>query len=250
MPTTPLTSIPLSKEKTKAIERFIAELQNRLRDNVKGIFLFGSTTKETAREDSDIDLLIVYSGIKERKVLEIVSEVGFKIVCEEGEFIEVVAMSEEEYKESLGTSPFLWEVMKFGKPLYSTLEGTEWKLNFKGYLDLAEEYLSYAEDSLKENKFRLSIDTGYNACELLTKALIMNKGEGLASSHGGIVRQFSKLFIVSKELPEHIGRNLHLSLELRAKARYKPKAKIEAEDADFVIKLAKELLEVAKRKLE
>lgn len=92
-----------------------------------------------------------------------------------------------------------------------------------------EEYLEYAKDGLSEHKIRLAIDTGYNACELLVKSLIVSKKEPLAGSHGGVVGQFGRLFILSGKFSEHLGRNLHLALELRAKARYKPKAALKIE---------------------
>ena len=68
------------------------------------------------------------------------------------------------------------------------------------YLELAEEYIGYAKDAFKENKLRLSIDAGYNACELLVKALIISTKTPLASSHGGIVGQVGKLFVLTKKV--------------------------------------------------
>ena len=61
-------------------------------------------------------------------------------------------MSKQEFEHSLGRSPFLWEVLKFGKPIFTTLSGTEWELDFRDYLDLAGEYLSYAKDALNESE--------------------------------------------------------------------------------------------------
>jgi uncharacterized protein (UPF0332 family) len=114
---------------------------------------------------------------------------------------------------------------------------------------LAEEYIGYEKDAFKENKLRLSIDAGYNACELLVKALIISTKNPLSSSHGGIVGQFGKLFVLTKKVQEDLGRNLNLGLDLRAKARYKPGAQIEAKDAEFIIKLTSELMLIAKKEL-
>ena len=231
------------------IERFASELRGRLGEKILGIYLFGSIAKGTATDESDIDILVVYSNLDERSILEIASEVSFKIVCEEGRVIETIPMSKQEFEQSLGRSPFLWEVLKFGKPIFTSLAGTEWKLDFGDYLDLAKEYLKYAEDALNENKLRLSIDTGYNACELLVKALIISTKNSLASSHGGIVGQFSKLFVLTKKVPEHLGRDLNLGLDLRAKARYKPGGQLQQKDAGFIIDLAQELLKIAQEEL-
>ena len=73
-----------SERKGKALEKFVLELEKRLNDKIWGIYLFGSFAKGTAREGSDIDLLVVYSGIEERRFLEVVSEIGFNILMETG----------------------------------------------------------------------------------------------------------------------------------------------------------------------
>ena len=131
---------------SRIIDRFATELKERLGEKVLGIYLFGSAAKGTATEESDIDILVVYSDIEERDLLEVASEISFKIVCKEGKLIETVPMSKKEYEQSLGRSPFLWEVLKFGRPIFSKLSGTEWELDFRDYLDLAEEYLHYAKE--------------------------------------------------------------------------------------------------------
>jgi len=225
------------------------ELKEHLGEKILGIYLFGSAAKGTATEESDIDVLVVRSDIEERSLLEITSEISFKIACEEGKLIETVPMSKQEFEQSLGRSPFLWEVLKFGRPVFTRLSGTEWELDFRDYLRLADEYLNYAKDALDENKLRLSIDSGYNACELLVKALIISTRNSLASSHGGIVGQFGKLFILTNKIPEHLGRNLNLGLDLRAKARYKPGAQLQIKDAQFILDLAQELLKIAQKEL-
>lgn len=231
------------------IERFASELKDRLSERILGIYLFGSTAKGTATEESDIDVLVVYSNIDERSLLEVASRISFEIACKEGKLIEIIPMSKEEYEQSLGRSPFLWEVLKFGKPIFTTLSATEWELDFRDYLKLAEEYLGYAKDALKENKLRLSIDAGYNACELLVKAMIINTKNPLSSSHGGIVSQFGKLCVLTGKVSEHLGRNLNLGLDLRAKARYKPITQLESHDAEFIINLAQELLKIVQKEL-
>lgn len=61
--------------------------------------------------------------------------------------------------------------------------------------------------------------------------------------------QFGKLFVLTGELPQELGRSLNLSLELRAKARYKPKTDLSPTDAEVVVGLAGELLKAARQRL-
>jgi uncharacterized protein (UPF0332 family)/predicted nucleotidyltransferase len=231
------------------VDSFLDQLKERFGNNILGAYLFGSTAKGTATAESDIDVLIVYSDIEERALMEATSEISFRLACQEGRLIEAVPMSKQEFEQSLGHSPFLWEVLKHGKPIFTTLTGTEWKLDFTDYLDLAEEYLNYARDALGAGKLRLAIDSGYNSSELLVKALILSTGSSLSSSHGGIVTQFGKLFVLTGELSQELGRTLNMSLELRAKARYKPRTDLSHKDAEVVVGLAEELLKIARQRL-
>lgn len=240
----------MRKNKEKALNIFVEQVQKLFKDNILAIYHFGSSAKGLDIQDSDIDVLIVFTNIEERELLNIVSEVSFEIACDTGEVIEPVLMEESEYTEGIGKSPFLWEAVENGKTIFSKIPGTEWKLDFSDYIKLSLEYLGYAKDALKENKLRLVIDTAYNACELLTKAMILNKGETLSSSHGGLIGQFSRLFIVTEIIDKEIGRNLHLSLELRAKARYKLPVQISKEDAEFVLSIAEKILDIAKKNLK
>ena len=131
------------------VDSFLEQLKDRFGNSILGAYLFGSTAKGTATAESDIDVLIVYSGIEERTLLEAASEISFRLACQEGKLIEAVPMSKQEFEQSLGHSPFLWEVLKFGKPIFTTLTGTEWKLDFADYLDLAEEYLKLCKRRLR-----------------------------------------------------------------------------------------------------
>jgi len=130
------------------------------------IYPFGSPAKGEAAPESDIDLLIIYSDISEAVVLEVVSEIGFEVACQWGEMIEPTLMLKAEYEAALGRSTFLWEVLQFGRPLFAKLRGTEWDLNFKSHIELAEEFLGYAMDALEEGKVRLHSD---KECYLLTQ---------------------------------------------------------------------------------
>jgi len=79
--------------------------------------------------------------------------------------------------------------------------------------------------------------------------LIISTQNPLASSHGGLVTQFGKLFVLTGEISPEIGKGLKLALELRAKARYRPEAKLSKRDARLVINLAEKVLDIAKKRL-
>jgi len=233
---------------TKTLKEFVYRVRSLFGDRISRIYVYGSFAKGTVSPYSDIDIFLVYKNIDAEELLDKLSEISFDIVCEYGKLVEVVFVSEEEFKAQVGKSPFLWEVLKHGKVVYGA-GSTEWKLDFKGYLELAEEYLTYAKDAINENKIRLGIDAGYNAIELVVKALIISTGTGLASSHGGVIQQFGELFVKTGKIGKELGKDSSKALMLRAQARYLPSAKLERKDGDLVISVAERIIEVARKEL-
>jgi len=236
-----------------ARDEAIGEFVNRLKDSVLGkivnAYLFGSVAKRTAKPESDVDVLVVYKESSSDLVLDVVCEIAFDIALERGILIQPILMTIDEFDQQVGSSPFLWEVLTAGYPIYSSGGSTEWKLDFKAYLRLAEEYLSYAIDACNEGRTRLAIDTGYNAIELLVKSLIIKKGVSLASSHSGVVQQFGELYVKTGELERDLGKTIHKSLALRGQARYIPSAQLKNEDAELVIDTARKMIEIGKKEL-
>jgi len=242
-----LSSHRIEEAREVALKSFADILLESQGESILGLYLFGSVAKGTARPDSDLDILIVYENASASLILDKVCEISFEILLESGVLVEPVVMSAEEFRSGLGTSPFLWEVLEKGRVLYSKGETTEWKLDFKEYRKLAEEYLSYAVDAHRQGKVRLAIDAGYNAIELLLKALIISIGAGLASSHTGVLQQFGELFVKTGRVEKELGRDVHKALTLRSQARYVPVARLGREDAEAVIATAKKLMEVFQR---
>jgi len=160
--------------KKRVLDKFAAEIKRQLGNRVMGAYLFGSTAKGTDSPGSDIDVFIIYSDADKKKVEYVVDELTFNIACETEESIEIILMSEQEYKAGIRRSPFLWEVLQFGKTIFGRSSFTEWRLDFGGYLKLAKDYLDYAKNAKEENKVRLAIDTAYNSAELLAKDWYIN----------------------------------------------------------------------------
>ena len=57
------------------------------------------------------------------------------------------------------------------------------------------QYLNYAKGALQRNELRLAINAGYNAAELLVKALVVSTKSPIAL-HGGLVTQFGNFGFV------------------------------------------------------
>jgi uncharacterized protein (UPF0332 family) len=67
--------------------------------------------------------------------------------------------------------------------------------------------------------------------------------EELPRTHGGLINRFGDLYARTGKVPPQMGRDLHIALEIRARARYVEEAAIYQADAESVITLAEALLE-------
>jgi len=230
------------ERKRSALAHFVEELLKKASGKIVKIYLFGSLAKRTAKEESDVDVLIVTNG--DKTVEDLACEASFDTALAYGVSVEPFVMSIYEFNARKGGF-FLREVEECGEVIYEMDKSEANLLEAQGYLDLAEEFLNYAKDALERKALRPAIDEGYNAVELLVKALILLKG--VASSHG-IVQQFGKLYILSGEIERSVGKELRKALVERNKARYDPKAEITEESARLIVKLSEKLVkEVEKR---
>jgi uncharacterized protein (UPF0332 family) len=148
------------------------------------------------------------------------------------------------------TSYFLWNVLRYGKEVYSVPTERLKNEERKNLLSLAEEYREGAQMAAENGLWRMTIDAGYNAIELTVKSLILKHEDDLPGSHGGVVGKFGELFVRSGRLDKSLGRRVHQALEKRNRARYQFTASVGKSDADEIIELARTLAELARRELE
>lgn len=109
--------------------------------------------------------------------------------------------------------------------------------------DLAKKFHKAALYWNNQSQFRrMMIDLGYNGAELATKGLILLKDDMLPSRHSGIVRRFSELYIKTEIIEKTIGRNFHICLDLRNKARYVARVELTKKEGELVLNTAKYLI--------
>jgi len=110
---------------SKALIAFRDRVVRELGDRIYVIVVYGSVARGEAKEDSDIDVLIVG---RDREIRRRVSEISYDIDYENSfeTFITPVYYTREEFEQRIRVgSPFIYEVLKDGVALYD--DGT-----FKG----------------------------------------------------------------------------------------------------------------------
>ena len=235
-------------KKKEALEYFMEMAAKELKPSLVKAILFGSCAGGETKEDSDIDILMVYYGDDE-SFLDKISEFSFETSLKHGELIEAIPISLYEYKARKGNSFFLDEVER-GEVIFAMDDREAIRLEANDYLNLGEEFIGYGKGAFERSEYRNAIDDTYNGIELLIKTLILLKGQGLAHSHGGIIQQFGKLYITTGEIEKELGKRINKALILRGKARYDPRADVTDTDAKVVLDLGEAILKICRIEVE
>ncbi len=238
------TILELKKDAAKNFTQML--IASEIGKEVIKVVLFGSVVRGEAKEESDIDLLVIASGSLD-KVRDTCAEASFQTWLRFQQAVEPLVYCIDSLR--FGNSGFLEQVFQRGQEVFSMAENEKLKKEARDYLSLAEHYLESARRNLSEEYVRVAIDAAYNVCELCAKALIFVKAAEIPGSHGGVVNRFGELYVLSGEVPKNFGRNLNRHLELRNRARYDPHAEITPEGAKGVIELAEEMVRLLASRL-
>lgn len=220
-------------------------LQSEAAKYILKIILFGSWAKGLFHTNSDIDVLIVKKLGEDAD--KYINNAVYDTILNTGLPIEVLICSVEDILWP--DSYFIYNILSYGKELYSMDKEALKKEAMRGLLELSREYLISAEYVAKGKYWRLAVDAAYNSLELAAKALLLEYLDDLPSSHGAVVAKFGELFVKTKQLNASIGRGLHKALQLRNQARYKWETKMNKEDYKQIYTLAKNLHQFADKKI-
>ena len=90
------------------------ELENRFGDRLRKVLVFGSTAKGCAREDSDIDVLVVVEGGEDWRVARAVRDAAMTVEIETEAVFDLKTTSEKELTTIAGRTPFMEKVFAEG----------------------------------------------------------------------------------------------------------------------------------------
>lgn len=79
-----LTAAQLTERERRTVEHFASHLDNALGDDLRALWLYGSRARGTAHPESDIDMLVIADGGRERYG-RIVGDLGEEAAIAEGE---------------------------------------------------------------------------------------------------------------------------------------------------------------------
>ena len=127
-----MSSITIAYQKT--VSHLTKRLIEDLGDKVESIVLYGSVARNEAREDSDIDVLVVTRD-DDRKLYDRISKIRTRIDLSNNTLTTLVQISRNELEQHMKLgSPFMESVVKEGVILYDSgfLKKIRGSLAFKG----------------------------------------------------------------------------------------------------------------------
>ena len=231
----------LHRRKLRAVDNFIEELLNQpVRDQLGRIILFGSALEGDVTAESDVDLLVLGTGDL-RSLRRACAAAAFEINLTTGERVEPLVFPLSYYYHP--ASPFIHRLRQQGKEILGMSEHELKRTLLAGKHRLAADYLRVAKYVCENGDYRQAVDLAYNAAEAAVKGLLLLELEELPRTHGGLINRFGDLYVRPGKVLPQMGRNLHMALEICARARYVEEAAINQADAEEVIALAEALLE-------
>lgn len=81
----------------KAVDEFLSRVEKDHRNEIESIILFGSVARGEAREDSDIDILVITKD-ENFKLRRLLIGIAFDILMETGKNISVKVLSNEDFQ--------------------------------------------------------------------------------------------------------------------------------------------------------
>ena len=100
----------LQKRYQRAVDEFMKRVLDTYRTRIESIILFGSVARGEAKEDSDIDILVIWKG-DEAEGWRALTGLAFDGLLDKGEYISVKVIGVDDLK---GENPFIRNVMREG----------------------------------------------------------------------------------------------------------------------------------------
>jgi len=106
----------------------------------------------------------------------------------------------------------------------------------------ARRYIKSAELLLKDRDYESSVSRAYYSMFYSAEAALLTKGLSF-SSHKGVISGFGEHFVKTGVFPKEMARELHLAFEKRQLGDYEYTSVVSQEDAEDILKEAKNFID-------
>jgi len=104
----------IQKRYQKAVDEFVRRVLEKYKDRIDSIILFGSVARGEAKEDADIDILVIWKGSK-LEGWDVLEETAVDILLKYNQYISIKTLYPEEYTGMMKMStPFIKNIEREG----------------------------------------------------------------------------------------------------------------------------------------
>lgn len=222
------------------LEDIKKNLTERFRENIRCLILYGSWAKGLAREDSDIDLLVVFEAMN-KETGKVIHEIESHIDGERN--ITIVPTNLEDFrKERL---PLFTAVKREGKVIYGDVDLSinpgspkiKYSEFFKRSFEFESQKVKIAEELLEKDLASGVADLCFVASKHAIQVALAMKGVGYSSKMMILLPLTEKYF--GKEMAEAFKKLFHLYIKSEYGMEF-----LTDEEARLAVKYAQEVLTV------
>lgn len=222
------------------LEDIKKNLTERFRENIRCLILYGSWAKGLAREDSDIDLLVVFEAMN-KEIGKVIHEIESHIDGERN--ITIVPTNLEDFrKERL---PLFTAVKREGKVIYGDVDLSinpgspkiKYSEFFKRSFEFESQKVKIAEELLEKDLASGVADLCFVASKHAIQVALAMKGVGYSSKMMILLPLTEKYF--GKEMAEAFKKLFHLYIKSEYGMEF-----LTDEEARLAVKYAQEVLTV------
>lgn len=187
----------IDKRIQKDLKKAIRILKNKFKHNLRAVILYGSWIKGKAREDSDIDLLIIFNTKRKnliKKVYSLIWQMNLK------RDISLASASIKEFKKE--TMPFYTAIKREGQIIYGKVDlGLHLKPPHVKYRDFFKRSADYEKQKLRTAEYLIkrgiSLGISEHCCIAAKHAIqagLAMKGIGFSSKFCELINWTEKYF--------------------------------------------------------
>lgn len=224
----------------RALNYFTKKIRKEHQDQVKDIILYGSYARGESTPESDVDVLVIWSGelARGRKTA---AELAIKALVNYDVLISPKVISPKNYENMKKLElPFMKAIQSEGIKIGAL------KLNkvIKQNLKKASERLDAAQILLQNEKYEGVVNRAYYSIFHSAKALLSTEGIS-PKTHRGLIRKFGEKFVKTGDIPQEYAAILSKAESLRETADYGLMTEIGFEDAKSIVEGAEKFLKMA-----
>lgn len=189
----------IHKQYRKALGEFEERVEKELDGDLDAIVIYGSTAREEATPESDIDVLVIGENIEKYK--DRISDIRYDVDLEYNTFTTPIYLTPKEFDRKLELGePLIINILRSGKPLYDNgFFSQRVNSNPKPSREVVEKFyrngarrLKIAREDLDRDLYDMTVRNSFKAGYLAAESSVMLEGS-VPRDKSELINRFQEL---------------------------------------------------------